>query len=64
MYWDFLEVNKEHFNKNHRMFMPMRSLAKRDASKIEKSRTVVEYVRSKLSEGLVLDSAELEKIKS
>jgi hypothetical protein len=44
--------------------MPMRSLAKRDASKIEKSRTVVEYVRSKLSEGLVLDSAELEKIKS
>ena len=64
MYWDFLEINKEHFNKNHRMFMPMRNLAKRDAEKIEKSRRVVKYVRSKLSEGVVVNPTELEKLKS
>ncbi len=64
MYWDFLEVNKDHFSKNHRMFMPMRSLAKRDISKIEKSRKVVEYVRKQLDEGLTLHPAELEKLKS
>ncbi|MDA8588246.1 hypothetical protein N9L41_01915, partial [Euryarchaeota archaeon] len=61
---DFLEINKEHFNKNHRMFMPMRNLAKRDAEKIEKSRRVVKYVRSKLSEGVVVNPTELEKLKS
>jgi hypothetical protein len=46
------------------MFMPMRSLAKRDISKIEKSRKVVEYVRKQLDEGLTLHPAELEKLKS
>ena len=64
MYWDFLEVNKEHFNDNPRMFMPMRNLAKRDAAKTEKSRTIVAYVRSQLQQGLPLDALHLEHLKS
>ena len=64
MYWDFLEVNKEHFNDNPRMFMPMRNLAKRDTAKTEKRRTIVAYVRSQLQQGLPLDALHLEHLKS
>ena len=42
----------------------MRSLAKRDVSKVEQSRKVVEYVRKQLDQGRALQPAELEKLKS
>ena len=64
MYWNFLEENQKHFSNNHRMSMPMRALAKRPQEAKDKAKAVTMYVRTQLSEGLILDARELEAIKS
>ncbi|MEZ7993884.1 MAG: cryptochrome/photolyase family protein, partial [Candidatus Poseidoniaceae archaeon] len=44
MYWNFLEENKFHFSNNHRMAMPMRTLAKRTQQAKDSASEVTEYV--------------------
>tara|TARA_B110001452_G_scaffold265395_1_gene269954 strand:- start:921 stop:2498 length:1578 start_codon:yes stop_codon:yes gene_type:complete len=63
MYWNFLDENQSHFSKNHRMAMPMRTLAKRTQEAKETAKEVTEYVRLQMSQGLKLDPAVLESIK-
>ena len=64
MYWNFLEENQSHFAKNHRMAMPMRTLAKRTQEAKDTAKEVTEYVRTQMSKGLKLDPVELESIKA
>ena len=64
MYWNFLEENKFHFNNNHRMAMPMRTLAKRTQQAKDSASEVTEYVRLQMGKGLKLDPMVLESIKS
>lgn len=64
MYWNFLEENQTHFSKNHRMAMPMRTLAKRTQQAKDTAKEVTEYVRIQMSEGKELDPVILEGIKS
>ncbi|MDC0556596.1 cryptochrome/photolyase family protein [Candidatus Poseidoniaceae archaeon] len=64
MYWNFLEENQMHFPKNHRMAMPMRSLAKRTQQAKDTAREVTEYVRTQMSQGMELDPEILERIKA
>lgn len=64
MYWNFLEENKFHFSNNHRMAMPMRSLAKRTQQAKDSASEVTEYVRLQMGKGLKLDPMVLESIKS
>ena len=64
MYWNFLEENQTHFTKNHRMAMPMRTLAKRSQQAKNTAREVTEYVRTQMSQGMQLDPEILEGIKA
>lgn len=64
MYWNFLEENQTHFTKNHRMAMPMRTLAKRTQQAKDTAREVTEYVRTQMSQGMQLDPEILEGIKA
>ena len=64
MYWNFLEENQSHFSKNHRMAMPMRTLAKRTQEAKDTAKEVTEYVRTQMSKGMKLDPVELESIKA
>ena len=64
MYWNFLEENQMHFAKNHRMAMPMRTLAKRTQQAKDTAREVTEYVRAQMSQGMELDPEILEGIKA
>jgi deoxyribodipyrimidine photolyase-related protein len=64
MYWNFLEENKFHFSNNHRMAMPMRTLAKRTQQAKDSASEVTEYVRLQMGKGLKLDPMVLESIKS
>ena len=64
MYWNFLEENQTHFTKNHRMAMPMRTLAKRSQQAKDTAREVTEYVRTQMSQGMKLDPEILEGIKA
>jgi len=64
MYWNFLEENQMHFAKNHRMAMPMRTLAKRTQQAKDTAREVTEYVRTQMSQGMELDPEILEGIKA
>ena len=64
MYWNFLEENQEHFRGNHRMAMPMRTLAKRTQQAKDTAREVTHYVRQQMTNGERLDPGILESIKS
>ena len=64
MYWNFLEENQMHFAKNHRMAMPMRTLAKRTQQAKDTAKEVTEYVRTQMSQGMELDPEILEAIKT
>ena len=64
MYWNFLEENKFHFSNNHRMAMPMRTLAKRTQQAKDSASEVTKYVRLQMGKGLKLDPMVLESIKS
>ena len=64
MYWNFLEENKFHFSNNHRMAMPMRTLAKRTQQAKDSASEVTEYVRLQMGKGLKLDPMVLKSIKS
>ena len=64
MYWNFLEENQDHFRGNHRMAMPMRTLAKRTQQAKDTAKEVTHYVRQQMRNGLTLDAATLESIKS
>ncbi len=63
MYWNFLEENQSHFSKNHRMAMPMRTLAKRTQEAKDSAKEVTDYVRLQISQGLKLNPQVLESIK-
>ncbi|NCF97496.1 MAG: deoxyribodipyrimidine photolyase [Euryarchaeota archaeon] len=64
MYWNFLEENQDHFSNNHRMAMPMRTLAKRTHQAKDTAKEVTQYVRGQMSRGLELDPTILEGLKS
>ena len=64
MYWNFLEENQDHFRGNHRMAMPMRTLAKRTQHAKDTAKEVTHYVRQQMTKGEVLDSGILQSIKS
>lgn len=64
MYWNFLEENQVHFRGNHRMAMPMRTLAKRTQQAKDTAKEVTHYVRQMMTEGQTLDPKILESIKS
>ena len=64
MYWNFLNENKEHFEGNHRMMMPMRNLAKKTNEVILKNKEITDYVRKTLSEGRKLEKTVLLNLKS
>ena len=64
MYWNFLNENKEHFEGNHRMMMPMRNLAKKTNEVISKNKEITDYVRKTLSQGRKLEKTVLLNLKS
>ena len=64
MYWNFLEENQDHFRGNHRMAMPMRTLAKRTQQAKDTAKEVTHYVRQQMTKGEVLDPSILASIKS
>ena len=64
MYWNFLEDNKNLFEGNVRLAMPLRTLAKKSADAKQLSLEVTTYVRETLAKGERLDPSILESIKS
>ena len=64
MYWNFLEENQDHFRGNHRMAMPMRTLAKRTQQAKDTAKEVTHYVRQQMTKGEILDPSILASIKS
>ncbi len=64
MYWNFLEENQDHFRGNHRMAMPMRTLAKRTQQAKDTAKEVTHYVRQQMTKGEILDPVILQSIKS
>lgn len=51
LYWDFLHRHQDEFKDNPRMFMPMRSLAKRSEERIVRSSAVRDHVLERLRAG-------------
>jgi len=52
LYWDFLARNETALSGNHRMAMPLRSLAKRDSARRTRDHDVFERVSRALQDGI------------
>ena len=52
LYWDFLARNEAALSGNHRMAMPLRSLAKRDSARRSRDHDVFERVSRALEDGI------------
>ena len=64
MYWNFLNENKEKFEGNHRMMMPMRNLAKKTEIINQTNKNITEYVRKTLEDGRKIQHSELLRLKN
>jgi len=64
MYWNFLDKNKDLFEGNIRLAMPLRTLGKKSEEAKQMSQNVTNYVIDTLAEGKKLESKTLESIKS
>lgn len=64
MYWNFLDKNKDLFEGNIRLAMPLRTLGKKSEESKQVSKNVTNYVIDTLAEGKKLESKTLESIKS
>ena len=64
MYWNFLNENKEKFEGNHRMMMPMRNLAKKTEIINQTNKNITEYVRKTLEKGRKIQHSELLRLKN